>query len=78
MDLIPGELAVLRQVRDIFVEASVRTHRFTVLSSRWPAAHYQAYRSGFDGLVKKGLLAKSANDQLFSITGAGLKVMGGR
>jgi hypothetical protein len=33
------------------------------------------YRGGFDGLVKKGLLAKSANEQLFSITNAALKAM---
>jgi hypothetical protein len=75
MELIPSEQAVLRQVRDMFVEASVRTHRFTVLSSRWPAAHYEAFRAGFDGRVKKGLLTKTQDERLFCITAAGLKAM---
>ena len=75
MELIPSEQAVLRQVRDLFLEASLRTYRFTMLTSRWPAAHYQAYRGGFDGLVNKGLIAKSANEQSFSITNTGLRAM---
>lgn len=75
MELIPSEQAVLRQVRDIFLEASVRTHRFTVLSSRWPAAHYEAFRGGFDGLIKKGLLTTTHDERLFCITSAGLKAM---
>ena len=75
MELIPSEQAVLRQVRDLFLEASLRTYRFTLLASRWPADHYQAYRGGFDGLVNKGLITKSANEQSFSITNNGLKAM---
>jgi hypothetical protein len=75
MELIPSERAVLSQVRDIFLEASVRTHRFTALTSRWPAAHYEAFRGGFDGLVKKGLLIRSDDERLFCITNAGLKAI---
>jgi hypothetical protein len=75
MNLIPSELAVLRQIRDLFLEASVRTYRVTMLSSRWPATHYDAYRGGYVGLVKKGLIAKSADQQIFSITNAGMRAM---
>lgn len=75
MELIPSERAVLRQIRDLFVEASLRTYRFTVLTSRWPATHYDAYQGGYLGLLKKGLIAGSANDQFFSITNAGISAM---
>lgn len=75
MDLIPSERAVLRQVRDLFVESSVRSYRLTVLTSRWPAAHYEAYRVGYDGLLRKGLLVQSNSRTLFGITTAGLKAM---
>ena len=73
MELVPNERAVLRQVLDLFLEASVRVHRFTTLSSRWPQAHYEAYRAGFDGLVEKGVIAKSADERLFSVTNAAMK-----
>lgn len=76
MELIPSERAVLGQIRDIFLEASLRTYRLTVLTSRWPVLHYDAYRSGYAGLVGKGLIARSADGQLFSITNAGMKAMG--
>jgi hypothetical protein len=75
VELIPSERAVLRQVLDLFLEASLRTHRFSALSSRWPSAHYQAYRQGFDGLVRKGLIAKTEDEQSFSITNAALKAL---
>jgi hypothetical protein len=75
MELIPSERAVLRQIRDLFVEASVRTYRLNVLTSRWPITHYDAYRGGYAGLVSKGLIEKSRDEQFFSITNAGLKAM---
>ncbi|HEX6268464.1 MAG TPA: hypothetical protein VFZ81_16375 [Burkholderiales bacterium] len=75
MDLIPSERAVLRQIRDLFLEASVRTYPLRVLTSRWPATHYDAYRDGYAGLVTKGLIAKSPDEQLFRITNAGMKAM---
>lgn len=34
VNLIPSERALLRQVRELFREASVRTYRVTVLESR--------------------------------------------
>jgi len=75
MELIPNERVVLKQVLNLFLEASIRTYRFNALSSRWPHTRYEAYREGFDGLVKKGLIATSKNEQMFSITNAGLKAM---
>jgi hypothetical protein len=75
MELIPSEHAVLRQVRDLFLEASVRTYRMNMLTSRWPATHYGAYRGGYVGLVRKGLISASADERFFSITNAGLKAM---
>jgi hypothetical protein len=75
VDLIPSERAVLRQIRDLFLEASVRTYRLNVLTSRWPVTHYDAYRGGYAGLLSKGLIAKSADELCFSITNAGMKAM---
>jgi len=75
MEFVPSELAVLRQLRDLFQEASVRTYRLTMLTSRWPAGHYDAYRGGYVGLVKRGLISPSADQRFFSITSAGLKAM---
>ena len=75
MELIPSERAVLRQIRDLFVEASLRTYRFTLLTSRWPATHYDAYQGGYAGLVKKGLIARASDEQFFSITNAGISAI---
>jgi hypothetical protein len=75
MELIPSERAVLRQVRDLFLEASVRTYRLNILTMRWPPTHYEAYRAGYAGLVKRGFISASANNGLFSITNAGMKAM---
>lgn len=75
MELIPSERAVLKQIRDLFLEASVRTYRLGALTSRWPPLHYEAYRGGYAGLVQKGFIAKSADEQLFSITNAGMKAI---
>lgn len=75
MELIPGERAVLRQIRDLFLEASLRSYRLNMLTARWPATHYDAYRSGYAGLVGKGLIEQSPDEQFFSITNAGLRAM---
>lgn len=73
MELIPSERAVLRQIRDLFLESSLRTYRLNLLTGRWPVIHYDAYRGGLAGLVKKGLIA--SDGLAFSITNAGLKAM---
>jgi hypothetical protein len=75
MDLMPSERAVLGQIRDLFLEASVRTYRLSALSGRWPVIHFDAYRFGFSGLVSKGLITQSLDRTQFSITNAGLKAM---
>lgn len=75
MELVPSERAVLRQVRDLFLEASVRTYRLNALTSRWPPLHYQAYELGFVGLVKRGFINASSDQRFFSITNAGMKAL---
>jgi hypothetical protein len=75
MDLTPAERAVLRQVRDLFGEASITSYRLGSLTARWPAAHREAYQMAFDELVRKGLLIQRPGEQLFGITGAGLRAM---
>lgn len=75
MTLIPSEQAVLRQIRELLLQASARTHRFSALSSRWPALHYGACLAGYVGLARKGLIAKSSDERYFSVTSAGLKAM---
>jgi hypothetical protein len=75
MDLIPSERAVLNIIRMLVAEASSRTHRVTVLRSRWPALHSAAYDGGYGSLISKGLIALSADGQHFSVTGDGLRAM---
>lgn len=75
MELVPSERAVLTQIRDLFLEASSRTFRLNVLSSRWPPTHYAAYSAGYAGLSSKGLIAKSIDERFFTVTNAGLKAM---
>jgi hypothetical protein len=75
MNLTPSERAVLHQMRDLFLEASLRTYRLSILTGRWPVTHFDAYRGGYTGLVTKGLVAKSADEQYFSITNAGMRAM---
>jgi hypothetical protein len=75
MDLTPSERAVLKQIRDLFGEASVTSYRLASLAARWPATQREAYQIAFDSLVKRGLLIQRAGEQLFSITAAGLKAM---
>jgi len=73
LNLIPSERAVLGQIRGLFLEASTRTYRLALLTARWPALHYDAYRGGYSGLISKGLIA--GDNQIFRITNAGLKAM---
>ena len=74
LDLTPAERAVLRQIRDLFREASVRAYRVPSLISRWPPNHRETYRVGYEGLINKGLLVQSRDQGIFQITGAGLRV----
>ena len=78
MDLVPSERAVLTIIRTLFLESSCRTHTVGVLRSRWPALHAEAYSGGYAGLVKKGLVALSADGSAFSVTTAGLRAMASR
>jgi hypothetical protein len=75
MELTPSERAVLGQIRVLFLEASGQTFRLRELTSRWPVLHHDAYRGGYAGLMKMGLIAGSADGQGFSVTSAGLKAM---
>lgn len=75
MELVPSERAVLMIIRALFLEASGRTHTVSVLRSRWPALHSAAYDGGYVGLIRKGLVAASADGTLFSVTTAGLRAM---
>ena len=75
MDLIPSERAVLRMIGMLFLEASTRTHPVTFLRSRWPTLHVEAYSGGFAGLMRKGLISLSADQQVFSVTSNGLRAM---
>ena len=75
MELTPSERAVLGQIRVLFLEASGQAFRLRELTSRWPVLHHDAYRGGYAGLMKMGLIAGSADGQGFSITSAGLKAM---
>jgi hypothetical protein len=78
MHLVPSEQAVLKLIRMLFLEGSQRTQPVTLLRSRWPALHCQAYDGGYVGLINKGLIAASTDGQRFSITNAGLKAMARR
>jgi hypothetical protein len=75
VDLTADERAVLRQIRDFFGEASITSYRFSMLTSRWPDSHREAYRVAFEALVKKGLLVHYPKEQMFGISSAGLRAM---
>jgi hypothetical protein len=75
LNLVPSERAVLSQIRDLFLEATARTYRLALLTARWPALHYDAYRSGYSGLINKGLISGSVDGPVFTITNAGMKAM---
>jgi hypothetical protein len=63
------------QIRGMFLEGSARIYRLSILMARWPVAHIDAYKGGYAGLVKRGLLAESGNGGAFAITNVGLKAM---
>jgi hypothetical protein len=75
MDLVPSERAVLNMIRALFLESYSRSHKVTVLRSRWPTMHAQAYESGYIGLIAKRLIAVSADKQIFGITSLGMKAL---
>jgi len=75
MELTPAERAVLRQVRDLFGEASVTSYRIGSLAARWPTGERDAYQAAFESLVRKGLLIQRPGEQLFSVSSAGLRAM---
>ena len=75
MDLTPTERAILRQVRDLFGEASVTSYRIASLAARWPVADRTAYQNAFESLVRKGLLIQRVGEQMFSVSSAGLRAM---
>jgi hypothetical protein len=75
MDLTSAERAVLLQVRNLFGEASVTSYRLASLVARWPANERASYQAAFDSLVSRGFFIQRAGEQMFSITGAGLKAM---
>jgi hypothetical protein len=75
MDLTSAERAVLLQVRNLFGEASVTSYRLASLVARWPASERASYQAAFDSLVSRGFFIQRAGEQMFSITGAGLKAM---
>src|ERR1700716_3295816 len=63
----PSERAVLGQIRVLFLEASGRTFRLRELTSRWSVLHYDADSGGYASLIKRGLIAGSADGQGFGI-----------
>lgn len=75
MDLVPSERAVLNMIRGLFLESYSRTHKVTVLRSRWPTLHAEAYESGYIGLIAKRLIAVTADQQTFGITALGLQAL---
>jgi hypothetical protein len=51
MQLVPNERAVLKIICMLVVEASKTTHRVTLLRSRWPVLHFEAYSGGYESLM---------------------------
>jgi hypothetical protein len=66
---------LLKQICDLFRVAAVRTHRLNDLAAQWPESGHEAYREACAGLVSKGLITRSPDEQFFSITPAGIKAM---
>jgi hypothetical protein len=75
MELTAVERAILKQVGELFGEASVTSYRVSSLASRWPAAERDAYQQAFNDLVKKGLLVQEPGEQMFGVTAAALLAM---
>jgi|1185.fasta_scaffold19788_3 6-phosphofructokinase len=78
MDLVPSEKAVLHTIRALMQESKSRAYLVTILRSRWPVLHVQAYDSGYRGLIDKRLIELSADQRTFSVTSAGLACLGQR
>jgi hypothetical protein len=76
MDLTPSERAVLGQVRVLYDKAPGRDHPLKTLTAQWPPLHYEAYKSGYAGLLSKRLIQHDGERYSFKITDAGLKVIG--
>lgn len=74
MDFSPGEKAVLGQMRVLYRTAG-RDQQVKALTSQWPPTHYETYRSAYAGLAAKQLI-RDSGAQTFSITDAGLRVLG--
>jgi hypothetical protein len=78
MDLVPSERAVLHIIRALMQESKSRAYLVTLLRSRWPVLHLQAYDSGYRGLLDKRLIELSADQRMFSLTSAGLACLAPR
>jgi hypothetical protein len=76
VEFIPSEYAVLRQIRDLYRETRNGTFLLTVLTSRWPPLHYEAYATGLLGLISKGAIANGQDGRSVRITNAGMKLVG--
>jgi hypothetical protein len=77
MNLVPAERTVLKLIRQLLIDSKQRSHPLAVLRSLWPPTHAPSYQGGFEGLLRKGLIAASADRQSFRITDLGLKAMKG-
>ena len=78
MELLPSERAVLNLIRGLVFEDSQRTHSISVLRSRWPVAHDEAYTGGYLRLLDKGFISRSDDGRSFTVTEEGLDVIGFR
>jgi hypothetical protein len=54
---------------------SAQFYRLASLVARWPVSERASYQAAFDSLVSRGFFIQRAGEQMFSITGAGLKAM---
>ena len=71
----PSERAVLKIIRMLALETSSLTHHVSALRARWPHLHTEAYISGFESLIRRGILSLSPDGQLFGVTNSGFKLM---
>jgi hypothetical protein len=71
----PSERAVLKIIRLLALETSSIRHHVSALRARWPHLHTDAYASGFNALIQKGLLSLSRDGQLFDITKLGMQAL---
>ena len=73
-EFTPGERAVLNQIRALYASVRERHHQLKALTMQWPPMHYEAYKSSFDRLVARRLIA--GNGPVFVITDSGLSALG--